>query len=664
MFKQARIPSVPLITVDPYFSLWSPHDHLYDGNVTHWCGDEKKMTGTVSIDGCHYRFMGDSRGHNIIPQTDLTITPTSSVYTFANDSISLKVSFTTPLLLDRPELVSRPCTYVRFAVQSADGKEHAVKILLSCYENIVYDEPAVLYGSTKKTEKLDYAFMGKAKQSPLNHSGDHVAIDWGYLYLAVPAEQNGIVCFLESGSRDSRLTAKLELTASAQASEKYAIIAYDDIASINYFGDIKRAYWTKFTPTIIDAITKAAEEYDSLMAQCAECDREIYAAAEQSINQEYADLCATAYRHTICAHKLIEDNDGNLIFLSKENDSNGCIGTIDVTYPSVPLYLMHGTDYVKGMLLPIFKFAACDSWEFDFAPHDVGRYPYATGQVYGLNPGNGLPEPTHLRGNNYVFPPFYLYPENSDVYDLKYQMPVEESGNMLILTAVVCQMEQSADFAKPHFETLKKWVHYLSEYGADPGEQLCTDDFAGHLAHNANLSVKAILGIYSFSLIAGQLGESALAEEYRTKAAEMAKDWEKRAANDTATRLTFDKADSWSLKYNLLWDLYFDAGLFQKETYEKEIACYLKKNNEYGVPLDSRADYSKSDWILWTAALTDDREQRAALVHPIHRYLEDSPTRIAFGDWYNTVTAKYEHFIARSVQGGIFMPIFFDQSKK
>ena len=90
-------------------------------------------------------------------------------------------------------------------------------------------------------------------------------------------------------------------------------------------------------------------------------------------------LCVMSYRHAIAAHKLITDEDQNLIFLSKENDSNGCIGTVDVSYPSVPLFMLYNTEYVKGMLRPIFRFADCDVWTYDFAPHDVGRYPYASG---------------------------------------------------------------------------------------------------------------------------------------------------------------------------------------------------------------------------------------------------------------------------------------------
>ena len=201
-------------------------------------------------------------------------------------------------------------------------------------------------------------------------------------------------------------------------------------------------------------------------------------------------------------------------------------------------------------------------------------------------------------------------------------------------------------------------MQYLITYGADPGEQLCTDDFAGHLAHNTNLSIKAIMGIESYSMILGQLGEVEAQDMYHKIAQDMAEDWEKRADAKDHYMLAFGEPDTWSLKYNLVWDKIFHTNLFSEKVYEKEFSWYMQKVNQYGVPLDNRADYSKSDWLCWCAAMTDNREQVGKLIYPVADYLENTKSRVPFGDWYDTVAGKYEHFIGRSVQGGIYMPIF------
>ena len=82
---------------------------------------------------------------------------------------------------------------------------------------------------------------------------------------------------------------------------------------------------------------------------------------------------------------------------------------------------------------------------------------------------------------------------------------------------------------------------------------------------------------------------------------------------------------------------------------------------KYGVPLDNRKSYTKSDWILWSAALTDDLEQRKQFIEPVARYQQETESRVPFSDWYDTKTGKQNAFIARSVQGGIFMPILIDR---
>ena len=313
------------------------------------------------------------------------------------------------------------------------------------------------------------------------------------------------------------------------------------------------------------------------------------------------------------------------------------------------------------MLRPIFRFADSRAWSFDFAPHDVGRYPYAWGQVYGISQGRAF------RGNieeGDIYPSFFEFPCDADIYDLRMQMPVEECGNMLLMTAVVCMADHSANFAEPYLGLLQKWTEYLIRYGMDPGEQLCTDDFAGHLAHNANLSIKAILGIEAYSRILKLENRKEESAQYHETAKRMAAKWVEIAVVDNHTVLSFFNSDSWSLKYNLIWDIVFGSRLFPEDLPEKELMFYLTKSEKYGVPLDNRVTYSKSDWLLWCAAMSNNPDMRRKYIRPVADYIRESSTRVPFSDWYDTVSGRYCHFIARSVQGGLFMPIWLDKIRK
>lgn len=647
--KVTRAASIPLIMHDPYFSIWSSSDHLYDADTVHWTGKRQQIRGYLTVDKTVYCFMGDKEFHQILPQISLDVTATATTYTFENDKVRLCCRFTSPLILSDPLLVSRPCTYIDFMVEKKNADNVKLDFIVSA--DLVRqekDEVAGFAGTFK--QDFSYASMGRMRQQPLGSSGDHTTIDWGYVYLA--------------GNDKSTITydaanEAIRCQAADLNGQTTLILAYDDLASINYFGEWRKAYWTTRYKTILEAISAAFADQKKVCKQASEIDCEIEAKAKNIGGDEYSFLCAMSYRHAIAAHKLITDEDKNLIFLSKENDSNGCIGTVDVSYPSVPLFMLYNTEYVKGMLRPIFRFADCDVWTYDFAPHDVGRYPYAWGQVYGRSDE----ENKRFRSENqFVYPPYYMYPSGSNVYGLRDQMPVEECGNMLIMTAMVCRMEKNASFALPYMETLKTWREYLIRYGADPGEQLCTDDFAGHLSHNTNLSVKAIMGIEGYAQIAALAGEKNEAKKYHKIAADMASDWEKRAKADDHYQLVFGegKKDTWSLKYNLVWDKLWKSGLFSDEVYEKELAYYKKKANRYGTPLDSRAAYTKSDWILWCAAMDDNT---AALIQPVAAYLKETTTRVPFSDWYQTDSGRYCYFIARSVQGGIFMPMLVEQIK-
>lgn len=631
MPRMDRLPALPLIASDPYLSIWMPADTLTETDSCHWSGPAKPITGVMTVDGRACRFLGvGPQKEAALAEIEVTATRTRFVSEF--EGVRLETSFITPALPDDLDLMSMPVTLVAFRVSAMDDKKHDVRLTLHLSDRLCYDgeiRPPML-GDSFILDGRSVAFCGQRVQKPLSNCADHITIDWGYLYLT----GDGASYPVADG---------VELTWEGSAEEEHtvrAVIAYDDIASINYFGDLCKAWYRRSGAQITDAIRLVTRDFDSLAQRCAALDAQVRADALAAGGEDYAYLAAAAWRQTLAAHKLIATPKGEMAFLSKENDSNGCIGTVDVSYPSIPLMLRYCPELVNALCRPVLEFASMPVWTDDFAPHDVGRYPNATGQVYAAK---------HRARQNEAYPPFYLFPAGTDVYDPRYQMPVEECGNMLVMLQAAVAFGADPSLKEKYRPLLDKWVQYLVQYGEDPGEQLCTDDFAGHLAHNVNLAAKAVVGVACYGRLTGD-------KAWEQKAKDMAARLTEKIGTHGSTPLTLD-GQGWSMKYNLLWDKVLSLGLMPEEFYTNELQSYLPRLNRFGLPLDSRADYTKSDWICWTAAMAEDAEVRSALIAPIARMLRETTSRVPFSDWYDTKTGRYQAFIARSVQGGVYAPM-------
>ena len=647
-----RPPAVPLVTDDPYLSIWSEADHLTDKATVHWTGRPHSLTSMIRVDGQAFRLMG-ARPAAVpaLPQTALRVLPTRTIYDFENPAVHVTLTFMTPKLPSDLDIYGRPVTYLTWDVHAVDGKKHAASVYFDNSAELAVNSPdeAVVW-QRQTMGPLTALRIGTEAQPILGSRGDDIRINYGYAYAAAPSAgtqaAQGAADIVQGtfvsggklpGRDDTRMprAVKDAMPVSALALDfgevgatpvsHYAMLAYDEIYEVQFFRQNLHPYWRRNGAGPSDLLQTAARDYSALSARCAAFDDSLMADLTKQGGARYAQIAALAYREAIAGTGLAADADGKPLLFTKENTSNGDIATVDVIFPADPIFVLFSPALAKASLVPVLLYAASPHWKFPNAPHDLGTYPIASGTDDG---GEG--------------------------------MPVEESGNMLILLDAIAKEDGNADFASKWWPKVTQWAEYLQSYGLDPEDQLCTDDFMGHLAHNSNLSVKAIIGLAAYGDMCRMRGDNAAAEKYFAMANGFARHWVQAAGDGSHSRLAFDKPNTWSQKYNLVWDQILNLHVFPATVASSEIAYYKSVLQPYGVPLDSRTHLTKTDWSLWSATMADNQGDFETLVSPIYDYLNTTTARQPLVDSYVTDNIKSDGMHARPVVGGLFIKMLSD----
>ena len=630
-----------------------------------WNGHTTGLCGIARIDGAAYLFAGapaSSIVPNTMTQTALQVTATRSIFTFAAAGITLTVTFFSPVEPANPQRQCVPLSYVTVQAASADGASHTVDVHLDISAEWAHGDVTQLVTWAHQQTTAGSVIMGFTPSAPtvFGEHGDQAS--WGTSVLAT-SNTTGLTWQLGQDTvargasastgtlpdtvdqnqpraiEDEWPVAALNrdlgtVTPATPSPVFVAAIGHIRTPAITYLGDDLPPWWTTYWTSGESMVDWFLADYPAALAAAQTTDAQIESTTSAAVGggtlgTHYAALCALAARQLIGGTELV-DHNGTAWAMLKEISSDGNVSTVDVIYPAFPGLLYLAPSYLQQLLEPIFAYSESGLWPRTYAVHDLGTsYPNATGH------NDGVEE----------------------------DMPVEESANMLIMTAALLQRLPAATattFAEQHYTILKQWADYLVANALDPANQNQTDDFTGPIAHSVNLALKGIVGIGAMSVIAAIAGTSHNADQasYYSTARGYISQWVSKGEDPTGSylNLAYGSPSTWSLKYNGFPDKLLGLNLVPTGIKTQEATWYQNNAGTYGVILDPRHNYTKADWEMFTAAFLADQPVRDTLIQGVYGFVTSTPDRAPFSDWYDVTSAARQGFENRPVVGAIFAP--------
>jgi Glutaminase A six helical-hairpin domain/Domain of unknown function (DUF5127)/Domain of unknown function (DUF4964) len=670
-----RPPAVPLVVRGPYVSTWLPGTILPGTWPVFWTGRRTAMAGIARIDGICYTFAGapgiavevPGKGQGRSPvvrrsgrplgQSLLETTPTRSRFHLEGGGIRLIVEFLSPIMPGDLRAQSIPMSYLLITARSLDGSPHDVQIYMDIsgeWAAGAGSGPITWASARVPSAGGDLQVWTVRLDRPRPFTEHRQCAAWGTVIWAAP-RTSGLT--YQSGhdtvvrqrfARHGRLTNRNDTSYSAGDRDRPVFAFATDLGrvsagsvtaplfigqarapAVRYLGHDLQPLWTTYFPTWQGMLSYFCADLTAARHRADTLDSRITADAVAAGGKAYAGLCAISLRQAYGGTELVASPDGKPWAFLKEISSDGNVSTVDVIYPASPLWLYADPAYLGLLLEPLLAYAEVGGWPERYAEHDLGSaYPNATGHDDGVE-------------------------EN---------MPVEESGNMLIMVAAHLkrQPETASAFASAHYRILKKWADYLVSVLPDPGYQNQTDDFAGRIAHSVNLALKGIIAVAAMGQIAAVTGNTADQARYTVLARRYISFWLARANDPTGEHLDLTYSGrgggnrTWGTLYNAYADQLLGTRLIPASIKAEQAAWYSRMVRPFGLPLQVPHNYAKTDWELFTAAWLSDYPIKNDLIQRIYNYANTTPSRVPFSDLYNTVTGEQVRFQARPVQGGIF----------
>lgn len=608
---------------------------LKDGKALIAAHCENRAGGALADFGVYTSSKDTSYFVKTATQLWVDVQATQTRYMFRCGAVDLKLTFTAPHFADRTDKLSMPVNYITYEVIPTDGRKHSTEIYweLGIRQALGTTSAEI---SAKKTQRIFKA----------NNPKQHLWVNtipttpaWGDFYMAVDDVKTKGYAVGDAGTlrcqfaRQGTLTQAEDSTGRDVDGDYLAVaqtvdgkgkltLGFDPQCTVKFFGHNLMPYWKRNELTMPDILLEAEQKYEENMQLSNRFDHQLMMDGLLAGGKEYAELCAIAYRQTISAFLLASGVKGELVVHTKN------VGPTDVYYPASILYLYYNPALVAAMLEPIFYHCESGQWQRPFPPHDLGDYPLVNGQTFGAG------------------------------------LPVEEAGNMLLLTAAISYLQQDTAYSHKHWDVLSRWSKYLLQTGIDAGQETASDVFAPQPPHSANLSAKSILALAAYARMAEKMNRTETARIVHDTVKHRAEEWQQLAYAGDHYRYGLDGDTIWGLKYNLIWDKLLDLHVFPDSVFQKETEFYINNQQTYGVPLLTGYDRTKTEWNLWIASFAGDRKTFRRLMLPVYHYMNETDDRVPMSDVYVTGDSiRPSEFVNRPVVGGVFIQLLKQKMK-
>ncbi|MCJ1311229.1 hypothetical protein MMC25_004900 [Agyrium rufum] len=642
-------PSYPLAVRNPYLSAWMPGLSVADlptGVSQFWDGTNLTWALMARVDGDTYSLMGlPTPPADVQPAVfdGAEFTSTHTVFNLTAGNASISLDFFSPVSPANYLRQSLPFSYLTISATTTEdtpvqvyvdideswtGQNSSTVSDFSTVASVSYFDLSV-NGAYLYSENGDMALWGDVILASEATIASNVTVQLGSAhdvrgkFVTVGTLNNTSLGY---SSGDVVAISQDMGTICGTASVTYAV-GYVREAEINYLGNARAGYYRATYPDLSSSLAAFFADYDDAYSEGVNVDSTIQSRGNDVAGTNYSTILALSTRQAFGGIDLTISNDtldtsDFLVFL-KEISSDGNVNTIDVIFPAFPAFYVLNPEYIRLLLEPVVQYLATGRFTAPYVIHDIGStYPNATGHD----------------------------DQNEEA------QPIEETGNLMMLVDAYTTATGNTTFATTYASLFQGYANYLVANGLNISSQLSTDDGAGPLANQTNLAIKAAIGLTAFGNFSGMTNYTTIGLSY---ADQLYNGGLGTDANKTHFTLEYGNDTTYSTVFNLFPDILLNLSTFPAAAYDMETAFYPTVRAEDGVPLDTRVEWSKTDWMLWAAAYMTDDVVRDMFIDDVYEFItnEMSVNQVPFSDrFYVTgdLAGQFYDFRARPVVGGEF----------